>query len=156
MEKIVVVDKDGGLKKYIEKRACEPGDISAVELTLIYLPSEKKVVLLNRGSGAGDMHSRWALHSGRVNCDDLTADDIIGKEISPEAFKNTAVREFKEELGFNLDPRKLEVIDRFYMGGDGKQLYFALFALPIDHHDFDKLYPDLSEVANVALFSLDE
>ncbi len=155
-EKIVIVDKEGVIRKFAEKSESDPTDVTAVELVLIYLPAEHKVVLLNRGNGASDMRRRWAMHSGKITTNDLENGDDIGKKLTLESYRNAAVREFKEELDFDLSAQRLKMIDQFYMEEKKKRLFFFLFALALDPDELKKLYPDLSEVDNIRLFTLEE
>lgn len=155
-EKIVIVDKAGVIRKFAEKNELEFIDVTAVELVLIYLPTEHKVVLLNRGNGASDMHKRWAMHSGKITTNDLENGDGIGKKLTLKSYQNAAVREFKEELNFDLSTQRLKIIDQFYMEEKEKRLFFFLFALALDTDELKKLYPNLSEIENIRLFTLEE
>ncbi len=156
MEKIVMLNKEGIIQNYIEKNKIGSDEIFAAELVLIFIPDVRKVVLFNRGSGACDMHSRWALHSGKVNINDLNNGDEIGKKLSITAFKNAAIREFREELKYNISPNQLKLIDQFYMPEKDKKIFFTLFSLELTINEFKKLYPDFAEVDAIKLFTLGE
>lgn len=154
MEQIIVVDENGVIRRFSSKKELSDGEIIAVELVLIYLPKEKKVVLLNRGQGASDMHNHWALKSGKVILNDLSESDRIGRELSLKAYKNAAVREFHEELDFHVSPDELQAVDNFYMAP--KHIYFTLLSLALNEDAVKKLSPDQSEIDQIQLFGLQE
>jgi 8-oxo-dGTP pyrophosphatase MutT (NUDIX family) len=156
MERVIVVDAKGKFERIIPKNETNANTIIAVELVLIILTDEKKVLLLNRGKGATDMQSKWALHSGKIIDKDLTIKDEFGKVLTIDANKNAAIREFKEELDFALNPERLEIITQFYMPEKDKKLYFTLFALDLKKNELEHMYPDFSEIEGTSLFTLDE
>ncbi|MCG8571631.1 MAG: NUDIX hydrolase [Spirochaetes bacterium] len=98
----------------------------------------------------------WALHSGKVDQIDLIKEDTIGQSLSLESFKNTAVREFQEELNYQLTNNQLQLINQFYMTKKDRKLYFTLFALELTTLEVSHLHPDLTEIGNIQLFSLSE
>lgn len=154
MEKIVVVDKEGVIKKFSTKSNLSKKDIVAVELVITYLPESKRVVLFNRGESASDMHDRWSLESGKVILEDLSPIDAVGQKLSVQAYKNAAVRELMEELNYLVEAQALQRVDEFYMGE--KHIYFTLLSLAIQTDDLRKLTPNQSELDQFKLFSLRE
>ncbi len=156
MEQIVIVDEKGIIKRFSSKKDLLEGEITAVELVVVYLPGEKKVVLFNRGHGASDMHNHWALEAGKVILEDLSESDgdSIGRKLSLCAYKNAAIRELNEELNFPVSPDDLQVIDEFYMVN--KRIYFTLLSLALAEAEFKKLSPDQSEVDKIKRFTLEE
>lgn len=156
MEQIVVVDNQGRIKRVSGGKRLAAGENTAVELVMVYLPRKKQVVLFNRGVGASDMHDRWALESGKVNVEDLrgTGQVRIGAKLFPEAYKQAAIREFREEFNFDVQPEALEWVDEFHM--PSKQIYFTLLALALEEEDLNRLSPNQSEVDLIGRFTLDE
>lgn len=155
-ERIVIVNKQGVIRRYAEKKHLQKNDIVAVELVLICAPDQKKIALFYRGDGAGDMHDHWALESGKVTHSDLSPNDGdgIGKKLSLAAFTRAAVREIAEELDFAITADRLRFVHEFYMAE--KRLFFTLLALSLGPEESSQLCPNQSEISRVRWFSLDE
>lgn len=156
MEKIAIVNCEGIIERFIKKDRVTSDDIMAVELVLVYLPLDGKVALFYRGSGASDMHNYWVLQSGKVILDDMVNGEKTGIKLPLVAYRNAVIREFKEELAFNISVNKLSIIDQFYMEDGSKKLFFTLFSLELTNLEFKKMQPDFYELTKARLFTLEE
>src|SRR5947199_10708734 len=99
MEQYVIVDGNGHVRRFSARKELQAEENIAVELVMVYLPSQKQLVLFNRGSGASDMHDHWALEAGKVIVEDLCKEDgdCVGAKMSLNAYRSSATREFNEE-----------------------------------------------------------
>ena len=154
MEKIVIVDNNNYVIRFDTNGELKEGENLAVELVITYMPREKQVLLFNRGEGASDMHNHWALESGKVNNSDYSdpIESLIGQPLPVAAYEKAAVREFKEELNFDVSPGQLHLIDSFHM--PAKQIYFRMFGLILEPEDLNKLAPNQSELDKIGKFTL--
>jgi 8-oxo-dGTP pyrophosphatase MutT (NUDIX family) len=102
------------------------------------------------------MHDHWALTAGKMNTSDLVEppQEILGKKLSLQTAKRSAVREFKEELNISADGSSFESVVEFCM--PEKQLYFTMLAWPIKEHQVVDFAPDGAEVDKLGRFSLNE
>lgn len=154
-EMIAYVDGNNCLLRFGEKKTRSGIENIAVALIIIFDRQSKKVVLFNRGAGASDMKDHWALTAGKVNMGDFSEEEgAVGKPISIDVLKQTAVREIWEELGTKVCKEDLNLVSTFWM--ERKNLVFSLLAWPIDERIILRENLDGEEVDEHRSFSLQE
>lgn len=155
-ENIVIVDHNGRIKRCATVRDVASGENIAVGLVMVYIPETKQIALFNRGAGAADMHNHWSLQAGKVNGSDLPdgCEKSVGEKLPTDAVRNTASREFIEELNVAVQPSNFEFVQNFHM--PQKRIFFTLMALGIRRNDVAKLRPDQSEVDDVQCFTIEQ
>jgi 8-oxo-dGTP pyrophosphatase MutT (NUDIX family) len=156
IEQLVFVDDSGMVRRFSATRTQGPGEYIAVVLVLVYLPTERKLLLFNRGVGASDMRDHWALTAGKLNTTDFSEplDEAIGNKVSAQTVRKSASREFVEELNIAVQPERFEHVIEFHM--PNKNLFFTLLAWPIGATELAAISPDGAEVDALKLFTLDE
>jgi len=92
----------------------------SVKVCAIYAFYENKLLLLKRSKNKQMQPGKWGVVAGKINPE--------------EEMKNTALREFFEETGINLEIQKLKFIKEVYIKWEGFEFVFNIFK-----YKFDKL-----------------